>query len=58
MLVPGRLAKVKGKLVRCKKRTNGCEGCILASIILCPNVVKNGKRYDCIEDGVIFVKPY
>lgn len=54
---PGQLRKVNGKMLRCKKREWGCKGCILDDIMLCPNVTKNGKHYDCIEDGIIFVHP-
>lgn len=46
-------------IVRCKKRTNGCKGCIYEdNIILCPGVcTKNGQKIDCSLLGIIFVKP-
>lgn len=54
----GRFAKIDGKVVRCKKRTNGCEGCVLDDMILCPRMGKTQKsNITCIEDGIIFVKP-
>ena len=53
---PGQIRKITGKIVRCKKREFGCEGCILNDILLCPRMVRNS-TCNCIEDGIIFVKP-
>lgn len=53
---PGQIRNITGKLVRCKKRIFGCDGCILNDILLCPRMIKNS-NLNCIEDGVIFVKP-
>ena len=57
-MIPGRFAKINGKLVRCAKRTNGCKGCVFNDILLCPRMGKNqDTSITCIEDMLIFVKP-
>jgi len=47
--------------VRIKKRTNGCEGCILDNPCICPDIIirndANAERPHCAEHGIIFVKP-
>ena len=50
---PGQIAKIDGKIVRCKRREFGCQGCILNSISLCPNISKVDEN--CIENGIIFI---
>lgn len=53
---PGQIAKVSGKIVRCKKREYGCEGCVFNDILLCPCIVSNHPDPpDCIDDGIIFI---
>ena len=50
---PGQVAKVAGKILRCKRRELGCEGCVLNSISLCPNISK--VEEDCIGNSIIFI---
>lgn len=58
MMKPGQLAKVNGKVLRCKKREEGCKGCILNNLLLCPSLSKNNKNApDCVTLGIIFVSP-
>lgn len=55
-LKPGQICTIDGYVFRAKRRTNGCEGCALDSLILCPNIVdsRNGVRQlDCTIDGII-----
>lgn len=58
---PGQFWSPDGsRIVRVKKRINGCEGCILDSPFICPNVhSKNSKSKgpDCALNGIIFTKP-
>lgn len=55
---PGQLKNIDGKFLRCMKREYGCDGCILNDILLCPRLVRNRNNPpQCIEDGIIFVKP-
>lgn len=57
-LKAGQIRKIGEVIVRCKKRVNGCKGCVLDDMILCPRMGKNQKDYvSCIEDGIIFVTP-
>lgn len=55
---PGQFMFINNKLCRAAKRTNGCKGCILDDIYLCPNI--SDKRYhkglNCEENGIIIVK--
>lgn len=51
---PGQIAKVTGKILRCKKREYGCNGCVLNDISLCPNISKTIEE-DCIGNGIIFI---
>lgn len=56
---PGQLYTINGVLYRAKRRTDGCFGCSLNSVLLCPNVVdaRNGhKPFDCNNYDIIFVK--
>lgn len=41
---PGQFFKFNGFRYQTRKRTNGCKGCVLDDIILCPNIVdsRNG----------------
>ena len=55
----GRLVKYDSKLFRYKKRTDGCEGCILNDMISCPRMGKDqDTSITCIEDGLILTKPF
>lgn len=40
---PGQLCSINGIMYRAKKRTSGCTGCALDSILMCPNI--RDKRY-------------
>ena len=48
----------KKVLLRAKKKHNGCEGCILDHVLLCPNIVlSNQKNQELVRcEDVIFVK--
>ena len=53
---PGQLTVIDGIYYRAHKRTNGCYGCALKSIVLCPNVVdaRNGvKPLECATNNII-----
>ena len=53
---PGQIAKIDGKMLRCKKREFGCEGCVLNDMLLCPCVISNHPDPpNCIDDGIIFI---
>jgi len=54
---PGQIVSVNDNMYRAKKRTAGCEGCVLNDILLCPGVVVKdvGKQLDCSTDGIILV---
>ena len=57
---PGRFFKFNGSVFRARKRTNGCKGCVLNNIILCPNIVdsRNGTPpLECELWGIILTKP-
>ena len=56
---PGQFFWRNGKCYRVMKRKNGCEGCALNEIYLCPSI--RDIRYDtfnpeCAANGIIFVK--
>ena len=56
---PGQFYWHLGHLFRAARRTNGCKGCILDDIIICPNVhtkTNRDTRPDCEENRIIFVK--
>ena len=53
---PGQLTVINGVYYRAQKRTTGCCGCALKSIVLCPNVVdaRNGvKPLECTANNII-----
>lgn len=57
---PGQIHSFNGQNVRAKKRTDGCNGCILKDTIPCLNsIIKGSKKepVNCLVDDVIFVKP-
>lgn len=60
VIKPGQFYWHNGSLLRAVKRYNGCEGCILDSFYICPNIrVKNSsnkERPHCEENGIIFQK--
>lgn len=54
---PGQFASIRGIVYRAHKRTDGCKGCVLDDLLLCPCIID--KRYeqrtiDCSLDGIIF----
>ena len=58
-LKPGQLCTINDVVYRAKKRANGCFGCALNDIVLCPNVVdgRNGfPRLQCSVDNIILKK--
>lgn len=59
-LIPGRLYSHNGKIFRIKKQTNGCVGCALNKIVLCPNIeVTNStnNHFPCDTNGIILIEP-
>ena len=62
-LIPGRIWHPPNLPynVRIKRATNGCEGCILDNLAVCPNILVKGEneeeRPHCELQEVIFVKP-
>lgn len=57
---PGQFFKFNDSVFRVRKRTNGCKGCVLNNIILCPNIVdsRNGTPpLDCESWDIILTKP-
>ncbi|MEE3413888.1 MAG: hypothetical protein VZR53_00770 [Prevotella sp.] len=59
---PGQFWSCNGCIVRARKRTSGCTGCLYEdSIILCPDVrTRNGdnsNKPNCLLNNIIFVKP-
>lgn len=56
---PGQFATINGTLYRAKKRVDGCKGCDLDSLILCPCVVDRrfeSPKYNCELLNIIFKK--
>ena len=60
VLKPGQFYVHQGHLLRVKRRTNGCKGCIYEdNILLCPNVLtkyNQDTRPDCEYQQIVFVK--
>lgn len=56
-LIPGRFTNVNGKVLRIRKRTYGCNGCVLNNIYACPNIPVNNSHVDCTLYNVIFTDP-
>lgn len=59
ILKPGQFYTLNGVLYRAKKRTDGCIGCVLDSLIKCPNIVDRRTEkpeIDCVTSGTIFVR--
>lgn len=55
----GQFFKFNGSIYRARKRTNGCKGCVLNNIILCPNIVdsRNGTPpLECESWDIILTK--
>lgn len=52
---PGQIVNVNDNMYRARKRTHGCEGCVLNDILLCPSVVVKdvGKKLDCSMDNIV-----
>jgi hypothetical protein len=56
---PGQFCTVNGVLYRGKKRTEGCKGCALDDLIMCPNITdsRNGTpALECAINDIILVK--
>lgn len=55
---PGQFCTINKTLYRAKRRTDGCFGCALDNIFLCPNVVdcRSKKTLQCAANGIILVK--
>ena len=47
---PGQYCSINGKVYRAKKRTNGCNGCVLNTFVLCPGLFGH---IDCLQNGII-----
>lgn len=58
---PGQFWAHNGCIVRARKRTSGCTGCIYEqNIMLCPDVkLKNShaEQPNCVINNIIFTKP-
>lgn len=57
-LKPGQFIWFHKKCYRVKKRTNGCTGCVLNQIYLCPSIRDiryAGFNPECAANGIIFV---
>ena len=55
----GQLCTINETVFRAKNATDGCQGCDLNNIFLCPNVVDrrfSEPTYSCSIDGIIFKK--
>lgn len=56
-LKPGRLVTIGSFVYRAKARTDGCKGCDLDDLTLCPGVKIKGKSIiNCAIDGIILKK--
>lgn len=56
---PGQYTWINGVQYRAKRRTYGCNGCVLDDFLLCPNIVdrRNGKRpLECYNKDIILVR--
>lgn len=57
ILKPGQLITIKNIRYRVKKREDGCKGCALDDITLCPCVVDRRlggePKYNCFASGII-----
>lgn len=56
---PGQFCTINNVLYRGKRRTDGCRGCALDNVFLCPNIVdsRNGTRpLDCSLNDIILVR--
>ena len=53
-LKPGRFVTLGSFVYRVKARTDGCKGCDLDNLTICPGVkIKGQSRINCEIDGVI-----
>ena len=53
---PGQLCTINNVVYRAAKRTNGCIGCALNNILICPRIVdsRNGTPpIDCYTEQII-----
>ena len=61
VIKPGQVWSYRGNILRAKKRTSGCTGCLFEnSILMCPDVkTKNGNNEtpNCLINDIILVKP-
>lgn len=56
-LKPGRFATINSVVYRAKARTDGCKGCDLDDLTLCPGVkIKGESMINCAIDGIILKK--
>jgi len=56
---PGQFTMINGILYRAKRRTDGCKGCDLDDITLCPNVTDSrtgDKPLECSLSDIILKK--
>jgi len=52
---PGQYASINGQIYRAKKRIDGCKGCVLNDMILCPMIANKKKTVNCHVDDIIFI---
>lgn len=53
---PGQFCVIDNVYYRARKRVNGCYGCALNNVVLCPNVIdsRNGvPRLECAINNII-----
>lgn len=55
----GQFCTINGVTYRGKKRENGCKGCALDDLLMCPNIVDRRKEkppLDCALNDIILVR--
>lgn len=55
---PGQFCTISGITYRAKKRSDGCKGCALDDILMCPNVIdrRAEKPLKCALYDIILIK--
>lgn len=56
---PGQFCTINNEVYRAKRRTDGCTGCALDDLILCPNITDFRDKkpvLECALNDIILVK--
>ena len=55
---PGQFCTINKRVYRAKHRTNGCAGCALNDLIMCPNITDFRSRpvLECALNDIILVR--